>query len=136
MISDRKIAANRRNAVRSTGPRTAVGKVRSGQNALRHGLAASAGHHPARSAEVERLAHAIAGKAPHPALLYHARAAAKAELDIIRVRAFRASIELPETDHGAQAFDDAAVRIAKLDRYESRALSRRTRALRALRPVQ
>lgn len=38
MISDRKLAANRRNAQRSTGPRTPAGRARSSQNALRHGL--------------------------------------------------------------------------------------------------
>jgi hypothetical protein len=37
-ISDRKRAANRRNARRSTGPRTEAGKGRSRWNAIRHGL--------------------------------------------------------------------------------------------------
>jgi hypothetical protein len=40
MASERQIAANRRNALRSTGPRTQRGKLRSRRNALRHGLAA------------------------------------------------------------------------------------------------
>lgn len=40
MPSDRQIAANRRNAVRSTGPRTAAGKLQSRRNAYRHGLTA------------------------------------------------------------------------------------------------
>jgi hypothetical protein len=38
MATDRQIAANRRNALKSTGPRTYEGKARSGKNALRHGL--------------------------------------------------------------------------------------------------
>ena len=42
MISSEKQAANRRNASRSTGPRTARGKARSKRNALKHGLAVSA----------------------------------------------------------------------------------------------
>jgi len=37
-ISPRKVSANRRNAQRSTGPRTAVGKTISSWNSLRHGL--------------------------------------------------------------------------------------------------
>jgi len=41
-ISPQKLAANRRNAQLSTGPRTEEGKSRSRQNALKHGILASA----------------------------------------------------------------------------------------------
>ena len=40
MTSFRQIEANRRNALRSTGPTTEDGKRRSRQNAMRHGLSA------------------------------------------------------------------------------------------------
>jgi hypothetical protein len=40
MTSLRQIEANRRNALRSTGPITEAGKLRSRQNAVRHGLCA------------------------------------------------------------------------------------------------
>jgi hypothetical protein len=40
MTSHRQIEANRRNALRSTGPITPAGKQRSRRNALRHGLSA------------------------------------------------------------------------------------------------
>jgi hypothetical protein len=38
MASERQIAANRRNARRSSGPRSSAGKRRSSGDALRHGL--------------------------------------------------------------------------------------------------
>jgi hypothetical protein len=40
MTSDARIEANRRNALRSTGPKTERGKERSRLNALRHGMTA------------------------------------------------------------------------------------------------
>src|SRR5437773_4314005 len=40
-ISEKQLAANRANAARSTGPRTAQGKARSAQNARSHGFTAS-----------------------------------------------------------------------------------------------
>jgi len=40
-VSERKIAANRRNALRSTGPKTTRGKARSSRNARKHGLLAA-----------------------------------------------------------------------------------------------
>jgi hypothetical protein len=40
MASDKQIAANRRNGLRSTGPRSAAGKLKARRNALKHGLCA------------------------------------------------------------------------------------------------
>jgi hypothetical protein len=40
MASEAQVAANRRNAGKSTGPRTAAGRAVASQNALRHGLTA------------------------------------------------------------------------------------------------
>src|SRR5262249_50505137 len=37
MATERQIAANRRNALKSTGPRTPEGKARSSRNAVKHG---------------------------------------------------------------------------------------------------
>lgn len=44
MASPRQIAANRRNAKQSTGPRTLAGKIRSRSNAFKHGMTATIIH--------------------------------------------------------------------------------------------
>ncbi|MEY9107455.1 hypothetical protein ABH999_003651 [Bradyrhizobium yuanmingense] len=58
MTSERKIEANRRNAKRSTGPKTEVGKAKSSRNARQHGLSRSTHEHAANASP---LARAIAG---------------------------------------------------------------------------
>ena len=40
VVSEKQLAANRRNAKKSTGPKTTAGKVRARRNSLRHGLLA------------------------------------------------------------------------------------------------
>src|SRR2546429_2861300 len=59
VTSERKSAANRRNARASTGPKTAAGKARVARNARRHGLNVPLAADPALSREVEALAQAI-----------------------------------------------------------------------------
>lgn len=44
MASSRQIAANRKNARQSTGPRTIAGKMRSRTNAIKHGMTAAVLH--------------------------------------------------------------------------------------------
>src|SRR5262245_37177102 len=53
MTSEARIEANRRNAKKSTGPRTEAGKRKSSQNALKHGLTAVTAAPPAAPGEVE-----------------------------------------------------------------------------------
>lgn len=59
MATPAQIAANRRNALKSTGPRTAAGKARSRMNALKHGLRAATIPHVARLDRAIELEHAI-----------------------------------------------------------------------------
>jgi len=88
-VSEHKIAANRRNARRSTGPSTADGKARASRNAYRHGLAISILSDPAIAAEVERLARVMVGKRTDPCGLAQAHIIAEAEFDLLRIRSTR-----------------------------------------------
>jgi hypothetical protein len=51
MATQAQIQANRRNALRSTGPRTAAGKRRVSRNAVKHGLRSKSAEIPARDSE-------------------------------------------------------------------------------------
>jgi hypothetical protein len=89
MTSERKVTANRANARASTGPRTRQGKIRSAQNARRHGFSVSVLIDPLLSEDAENLAHALAGKGASAAVLEPARRAAEAQIDLRRVEARR-----------------------------------------------
>ena len=86
MASERKIAANRRNARKSTGPRSGVGKRRASRNSYCHGLSAGVIRSVQRGKRIERLARKIAGKATDVAILESARDAAQAEFDLAQIR--------------------------------------------------
>jgi hypothetical protein len=150
MTSQARIDANRRNARRSTGPRTAAGKARASRNAWQHGLSIPVLEEA--SVEAERLAHTIAGMAGDRARLEHARRFAQAELDLLRVRAVRSALMSGNTEQAARGTTAAAqaprdlltvvgdatamlnnlLQLERLGRYERRAMSRRKKALRAL----
>ena len=125
MTSARKVHANRLNARASTGPRTSTGKARASQNARRHGLELSARYDPSRSGEVDALAREIAGADAAAERLALACAIAAAQIDLVRARRARRDL-FPETLREP----DATVRLAAMDRYERRALSRRKLAIR------
>ena len=92
MASDRQIAANRRNAMRSTGPRTRAGKARSRANSLRHGLLSKVLVDPVLAAETDQLARQIVQEHGKPDDCFEARTIAEAELIILGARAVRAQL--------------------------------------------
>jgi hypothetical protein len=150
MTSPAKIAANRRNARRSTGPRSAAGKARARRNAFRHGLATPASFDHAAMDRIDNLVDALTIDVHSQLQFQLATVAAEAQAEIERVRQTkvtlvnRASAQLREEGAGllsageraALAFAGKTEILMACERYERRAISRRNRALRALAKLQ
>ena len=133
MTSERKIAANRKNAKKSTGPRSAAGRATSRHNARRHGLATGIGSDPAFRDDIEILAKLLAGGREN--IGEFAREAAEAHLNLTRIRRIRAELYARRRFFDAASTEDLmalAEQFARLERYERRAFSRRNRALRLI----
>jgi hypothetical protein len=130
MATAKQIAANRANAQRSTGPRTAAGKARSSQNAFKHGFSLKL---PPFSEVLSRF------KTLHAEL---ADKIASEEDEIVVARFVHAQLRLTQIHEARRiAFEQlprAPVkediksfrRLAALDRYERYALTERSRATR------
>lgn len=116
MTTPRQTAANRRNAARSTGPKSAAGKARSSQNALRHGLSARLGAGADPDPRVEGLAREIAGEGACLAELTEARVIADATLKLTRIGRLRADLTPP----GVRQREVLAVTAPKNPKYRRR----------------
>src|SRR5215472_11641031 len=121
MTSETRRAANRRNAARSTGPRSAAGKKRASQNALCHGLAISLGQDAETRAEIERMARV--------AITERAMNAARVRADQGQPRAHPGRGAGPDAPATAGPTDIEALRqalpqLARLERYVTLVLTR------------
>ena len=135
MTSDKQAAANRKNATKSTGPRSKAGREISRQNALRFGLATSIRADPALHDDIEKLAKVLSPSDGTQGLCNNALVAAEAQFDLQRIR--RTRTMLFETLYfGKPATSDSLAKLnhelAKLERYERRAILRRKRAVRLM----
>lgn len=143
MASTRKIAANRRNAQKSTGPRTLAGKARTRRNAYRHGLAIPVTRDVLNADLVALVASQLVGKSASRAEQEHALLAAEFEVESLRAQQAkvdllnRAGCRYVEAGDNldqvmAMGFASELEALAVLEGYEARALSRRKRMLQAL----
>lgn len=126
--------ASRANARKSTGPKSQAGKARATRNARRHGLAVPLLADAMLAQEVDDLACRIEISVTGAALDADghglARCIAETMIDLRRVR----SVKLPLVTELAADLRNAArplKALARLDRYERLALSRRKTAVRA-----
>ena len=135
MATERQIAANRANAKKSTGPKTAAGKIRSSHNAFRHGLSGPMPEDPVMSAKIEAIARAVADGADGE----HQHAFAQSQSKLQRIQEVRAglladlkdlSVMPPDLAHPSLSNLDvrALRRLLALDRYERVARTNRRRA--------
>ena len=130
MATEKQIAANRANARRSTGPRTALGKLKSSRNAFRHGLSIPLQSNHAGSEEIHALVKALVEGDTNEVKLLAANSVALVQLELARIRKTRAVL-FNDINVGV---DDAQSlkRLAALDRYERIANAKR----RKLRPFR
>jgi len=91
MASERQIAANRKNARKSTGPRTNAGKQRAAKNARRHGLSIQTDEGE-NAQTIESLARGIVEGVTDQHLLQCARTVAYAHLELARIRQVKRDI--------------------------------------------
>ena len=89
LSSDRKNKTNRANARLSTGPKTRHGRIRSANNAFRHGLSAPVQCDRALCEAAQILADKIAGPRASGDIKMHALQVAETQVDLCRVRAAR-----------------------------------------------
>ena len=129
MASEKQIAANRANAKKSTGPKTAAGRSKSSRNALRHGLSAPLRLDPVTSVKAAAIAQALVDSGASEEQLASAAEFAGAHLELLRICALRH--ELAASIHLCPS-PQALHQLAALDRYERYAHTRRRQASRKL----
>lgn len=92
MATEKQKAANRANAQKSTGPKTAAGRLKSSRNAYRHGLSLPLHLDMSTSAKADAIARALAQDPADEEELAAAAEVAQAQLELLRIRAARAEL--------------------------------------------
>ena len=133
MATEKQIAANRANAKRSTGPKTAAGKLKSSGNAYRHGLSGPVPSAPETLTMFHSIARELTGEQVTEDRLNLVADFALAHLELLRINAIRTEQFAKVDPNGSGDLNRQELnRLAALDRYERYALTKRRRASRAL----
>src|SRR3954452_7866755 len=127
MATERQIAANRKNALRSTGPKSLAGKIRSSGNAYRHGLSSPLQFDPSLSERAEAIACVVAGKQAGERAVAAAMDFAGAQLQLNRIAATHR--ELMMSWRSGRCNRRLLRRLLALDRYARYAQTTRRRAM-------
>jgi hypothetical protein len=131
MATERQIKANRENAKRSTGPRTAAGRLKSSRNSFRHGLSLPLSFDPAAAAKADQIAQMVLPENAEDARIMAATEFAQAQAELLRIGKVRNEL-MAGLDLRSGTADVDLHRLAALDRYERLAVTRRRRAGRRL----
>jgi hypothetical protein len=131
MASARQIAANRKNAQKSTGPSSTAGRRRAAKNALRHGLASV---DSSCSREIEEIARLLSSEMNQANPTFASFEAAHAQMTLLRVKKAKAVIfdRFFKSDRSLEETIRLNAELRKIERYEKRAFSQRKRALQNL----
>jgi hypothetical protein len=135
MTSTRKIESNKKNASRSTGPRTPGGKLRSRHNSRRHGLATKIEDDPEAKGKIKCLTAILAEDSSDFERMEQARILAECYFDLRRIRAVRSELFFTIDDleiASRNDFENAFCAMDRISRYELRAISKRKKALHKL----
>lgn len=124
MTSQRQIEANRRNAKRSTGPKTLAGKSAVKKNALKHGLASTS-----VAIESEFVDYLMASLS-NGDQSERARIIATTTEVIMRVRQL-CDQKLLAAFTGREPLEPTLKEVSRLRRYEKRAITKRRKAMEA-----
>ena len=114
MATERQIVANRANARKSTGPKTAAGKLKSSRNALCHGLSLPLPVDMEASAKADAIVRALTRDQASDEQLTAATEVAQAQLELQRIRAVRAELAARVASGDLEELQ----RLAAVDRYE------------------
>ena len=156
MTSERRRAANRKNARKSTGPKSAQGKAKVSGNARRHGFSARGPADEHAPENLRRIADGICGEDADPIACDLAMTIADAQVSITRVRAARITVIKEARSRYADASAESASnldgeapprndldslclafpQLIALERYERRAIARRKRAIEQLNAIR